>query len=340
MIFPRSATTVFLLCAATLAPATALARSHPTRPAPASDTDAYKGAIIMDATTGKVLFEDNADLVNAPASMVKLMTFAVLHDKLVSGAITLATPVTVNHAEARFAVRKDSTSVWLKEKETFPVEELIYAMMIQSANDAALVLARAAAGTPESFVDLMNAKARELGMSHSVFHTPHGLITANAPSNARDLTTPRDYALLCRHLLLHTDILKYTSVKERDFGTSQRAQPTKMKNHNHLLGKIAGVDGLKTGYTIPAGFCLATTVQRNGQRIIIVTLGGTASKSRDLKVTELIQRGFAALAPDSPPFTTQTGPASPAPPITAAPSPAPAADSSPAIKFALPPPKK
>jgi D-alanyl-D-alanine carboxypeptidase len=338
MIFPRPPIAVFLLCAAALAPVTAFARAHPTRPATVADSDAYKGAIIMDATTGKVLFEDNADLVNAPASMVKLMTFAVLHDKLASGAITLATPVTVNRAEARFAMKKDSTSVWLKEKEVFSVEELIYAMMIQSANDAALALSRVAGGTPEAFVVLMNAKAHELGMTHSVFCTPHGLITSNAPSDARDLTTARDYALLCRHLLLHTDILKYTSVKERTFGAGQRAVPTKMTNHNHLLGKIAGVDGLKTGYTIPAGFCLATTVQRNSQRIIIVTLGGTSSKSRDLKVAELIERGFAALPPGSPPFTTQAGPAPEPSPITAAPVHQPAG--SPDIKFTLPPPKK
>ena len=292
----------------------------------------------MDATTGKVLFEDHADLVNAPASMVKLMTFAVLHDKLADGSITLATPVTINRAEARFAMRKDSTSVWLKEKEVFPVEELIYAMMIQSANDAALTLARAAAGTPEAFVTLMNAKAHELGMTHSVFRTPHGLITSSAQSDARDLTTARDFALLCRHLLLHTDVLKYTSVKERTFGVGQRAQPTQMRNHNHLLGKIAGVDGLKTGYTIPAGFCLATTVQRNGQRIIIVTLGGTASKSRDLKVAELIERGFASLAPGAPAFTAEAGPAPEPSPISAAP--ASPADGSAAIKFALPPPRK
>ncbi len=338
MIFPRSPFAVLLLCAALAPTATFAAKSHPTRPATVSDTDAYKGAIIMDATTGKVLFEDNADLVNAPASMVKLMTFAVLHDKLASGALTLATPVTVNRAEARFALKKDSTSVWLKEKEVFPVEELIYAMMIQSANDAALALARVAGGTPEAFVTLMNAKAHELGMNHSVFCTPHGLITSSAPSDARDLTTARDYALLCRHLLLHTDVLKYSSVKDRAFGTGQRFPPTQMRNHNHLLGNIAGVDGLKTGYTIPAGFCLSTTVQRNGQRIIIITLGGTSSKSRDLKVAELIERGFAAIPLGSPGFAAQPGPAPEPSPITAAPLPPTAA--SPDIKFTLPPAKK
>jgi len=314
----------------------------------------YKGAIVTDAVTGNVLFEDHPDLVNPPASMVKLMTFAVLSDKLASGAITLATPITVTAAEARFAMKKDSTSVWLKEKEIFPVEELIYAMMVQSANDAALTLARAAAGSSDAFVELMNAKARELGMTHSTFHTPHGLTTAGSGSANSDLTTPRDYALLCRHLLLHTDVLKYSSVKERQFGAGQRTQPVAMRNHNHLLGKIAGVDGLKTGYTIPAGFCLATTVQRNNRRLIIVTLGGTDSKERDLRVAELIERGFAALPPGGPVFTSQA-PVKPAPapgapdsPLTPVPmtsemkkaATARAADDSAVIKFTVPGAKK
>ncbi len=351
---------------AVLAPLGAFAasakRAAPTRPATVSNSEAYKGAIILDAASGRVLFEDNADLVNPPASMVKLMTFAVLSDRLKSGAITLATPVTVNAAEARFAMKRDSTSVWLKQNETFPVEELIYAMMIQSANDAALVLARASAGSPEAFVELMNAKARELGMTHSVFRTPHGLTPAGASSATSDLTTARDYALLCRHLLLNTDVLKYTSVKERSFGGTQRPQPVAMRNHNHLLGKIPGVDGLKTGYTIPAGFCLSTTVERNGRRLVIVTLGGTSSKARDLKIAELIEKGFDALPVGGPAFAGPKAPATPpaaaaTAPVAAASSPAPAAandsplgaptkaavpaTSDAAIKFSLPPaPKK
>lgn len=336
MIFPRASLTVLLACAA-LAPA-ALARSHPTRPATVSAANAYKGAIVMDAATGQVLFEDHADLVNPPASMTKLMTFAVLHDKIASGALTLATPVTVNAAEARFARRRDSTSVWLKERETYPVEELIYAMLVQSANDAALTLARAAAGSPEAFVGLMNAKAHELGMTHSVFHTPHGLTPAGSGMANSDLTTPRDFALLCRYLLLHTDVLKYTGVRDRSFGAGQRKELVAMHNHNHLLGKIDGVDGLKTGYTIPAGFCLATTALRHGRRIIVVTLGGLDSRSRDLKIVELLDRGFATLPLTGPGTTSEPHAAPEASPISAAPLPAP--DPGPAIKFSLPPAKK
>jgi D-alanyl-D-alanine carboxypeptidase len=255
---------------------------------------AYIGAIAVDAADGRVLFEDNADVTNPPASMTKLMTFAVLHDKLTDGSLKPDTLITVNREEAKFAMKSDSTAVWLKEKETFPVEELIYAMMIQSANDAALVLARAAAGSPEAFVELMNAKARSLGMTRTSFRTPHGLSKGRVDPSTTDLTTPRDYAVLSRYLVQSTDALKYTAIKTRQFGAGQRTQLVDMRNHNNLLGKFAGLDGLKTGYTGAAGFCLAATAERNGRRIIVVVMGSPASKVRDLKVMELLERGFAS----------------------------------------------
>ena len=252
---------------------------------------AYLGAIVTDAATGHVVFEDNADVVSPPASMTKLMTFAVLHDKLASGALKLDSPVTVTGADSKIG----GTQVWLKEKEIFPVEELIYAMMIQSANDAAYALARTAAGSAEAFVELMNTKARELGMAHTEFRTPHGLPPSSRHSADGDLTTPRDFAVLCQYLLRETDVIKYTSIRSRPFGASRPTGAVVMNNHNHLLGKVAGLDGLKTGFTNGAGFCLSATVERNGRRLIVVAMGSSDSKTRDFKVAELIERGFAAL---------------------------------------------
>ncbi len=271
---------------------------------------AYLGAIATDAATGHVVFEDNADVVSPPASMTKLMTFAVLHDKLASGALKLDSPVTVNAADSKIG----GTQVWLKEKEVFPVEELIYAMMIQSANDAAYALARTAAGSAEAFVELMNAKARELGMAHTTFRTPHGLPPANRRTTEGDLTTPRDFAVLCQYLLRETDVIKYTSIRSRPFGASRPTGAVVMNNHNHLLGKVAGLDGLKTGFTNGAGFCLSATVERNGRRLIVVAMGSSDSKTRDFKVAELIERGFAAM----PVMTTikTTGPAAAPAPAT------------------------
>ena len=317
----------------------------------ASAQPAYLGAIVTDAASGRVIFEDNADVRNPPASMTKLMTFAVLHDKLASGALTLTAPVTVNREEAKFAMKADSTSVWLKEKETFPVEELIYAMMVQSANDAALALARVAAGSPEAFVELMNEKARSLGMLHSTFRTPHGFTKGKVDLATADLTTPHDFSLLCRYLLLETDVTKYTSVAARPFGQGQRTQLVDMRNHNHLLGKVAGLDGLKTGYTAGAGFCLSATAERNGRRIIVVVMGGSDSKARDLKVAELIERGFAsapaalpAVKTEVPAVNTAAAPAE-IPAVKTDKSPAPAEqNSTPADSMftfhATPPPKK
>jgi D-alanyl-D-alanine carboxypeptidase len=308
---------------------------------------AYAGAIAIAAESGEVLFEDHADASNPPASMTKLMTFAVLHDKLADGSIKLDTPVTVTREEAKFAMKSDSTAVWLKEKETFPVEELIYAMMIQSANDAALVLARAAAGSPEAFVELMNAKAHALGMTRTTFRTPHGLTKGRVEAATTDLTTPRDYAILSRYLVQQTDVLKYTSIKTRPFGAGQRTQLVDMRNHNNLLGKFVGLDGLKTGYTGGAGFCLAATAARNGRRVIAVVMGSPDSKTRDLKVMELLEKGFAA-RPAMPPAvkTNASVPAAPASEIPAVKinPPSAAQKASPAkepeISFHIPPPQK
>ncbi len=270
----------------------------------ARSVEPYKGAIVMDAATGRTLFERNSGFVSPPASMTKLMTYAVLVDLMRSGALSLTTPVTVTAADARVGMMRDSTAVWLKRGEVFPVEELIYAMMIQSANDAAYALAEKAGGTVDAFVGLMNAKARALGMTQSTFRTPNGFPPPSRRVAEGDLTTPRDFAVLCRYLLLHTDVLKYTSVRSRAFGAGRRLQPVQMINHNHLLGNVAGVDGLKTGFTNGAGFCLSTTAIRNGHRIIVVMMDSPESRTRDLNVRQLINQGFAALPLNSPLFAS------------------------------------
>ncbi|HVW20150.1 MAG TPA: D-alanyl-D-alanine carboxypeptidase family protein [Opitutaceae bacterium] len=282
---------VFTLSAASLA-----ARERPP---------AYKGAIVMDAKTGRVLFADNADVITPPASMTKLMTYAVLEDQLKSGAVTLQTRIPITAADARVAAQRDSTNVALKAGESFPVEEMIYAMMIQSANDAAYAVGRFVGnGSVEAFVGMMNAKARELGMTRTTFRTPNGLPVPSHRIADGDLTTPRDFALLCRYLILHTDILRYTSVRQRPFGAGIRMPATNMTNHNHLLGRIEGVDGLKTGFTNGAGFCLAATARRGGERVIVVMMDCPDAKTRDLQVAALINRGFQLI----PPLTLPSSP--------------------------------
>jgi D-alanyl-D-alanine carboxypeptidase (penicillin-binding protein 5/6) len=180
-------------------------------------------------------------------------------------------------------------------------------------------------------------------MKNTIFRTPHGLPPSNRKTADGDLTTPRDFALLSHHLVLNTAVLRYTSIRNRPFGEGLRPQPMAMTNHNNLVGKVDGVDGLKTGFTNGAGFCLSATAQRNGRRVIVVTMGSDQAKTRDLKVTELLERGFAALPPAPVPPATIIVPApvadvlvKPAPRVMpAAASQASEYDEAP-IKFSLP----
>lgn len=318
----------------------------PRLTAATATTGEWKGYIGIDAMTGQTLVQDNPDVVTPPASMTKLMTYAVLYDKLQSGAITLGTQVQVTAEDAKIG----GTQVYLDPKESFTVEEMVYAMMIQSANDCAYALARTAAGSSEGFVQLMNAKAKELGMTRTTFRSPHGLPPTSRKIEDGDLTTPRDFATLCRYLVLKTDVLKYTSTKERDFGPLRAKGPQHMINHNKLLGRVDGVDGLKTGYTNGAGYCLSTTALRNNHRVIVVIMGafGPGKKidlgaSRDRKAIELISSSFAALPADAPAFVGAAW-ASTSSPISAnapeaAKTSAPAADE-PMVKFNFTPKKK
>jgi D-alanyl-D-alanine carboxypeptidase (penicillin-binding protein 5/6) len=315
-----------------LASATAVVAALPAAAA-SSRSGAYKGAIAIDAATGTVLFAENADAESPPASMTKLMTFAVLWDQMANGSLTLDTKVTVTREDAKVGMLKDSTAVWLKLGEVFTVEELIYAMMIQSANDAAYALANKAAGSVPAFVAMMNAKARDLGMNHSTFRSPHGFPPPSRRIAEGDLTTPRDFSILCRYLLLHTSILKYTSVKTRAFGAGVRLQPVQMSNHNNLLGKVPGVDGLKTGFTNGAGFCISATAQRGGRRVVVVVMDSPDSRTRDLNVQELINRAFETVRLSTPFEPAQGALAPPARPAPQAAAVAPAPDGGAVIHY-------
>jgi len=293
--------------------------SHTPAPTPASSTEvsssAFRSAIVIDAASGRVLYEDRADVQNPPASVTKLMTFLIVAEKIKQGEFALDTPVTVT-AEASHT---GGSRVWLVDKEKISVEELLYALMVQSANDAATALATQVAGSKEAFVELMNAKARELGMVHTRFESPHGLPPGR--DQEADLSTARDLAALARQLLVETDILRYSSTRARDF-RHQNGKVVQMTTHNHLLALLPGCDGLKTGYYEKAGFSLVATVQRNGRRVIAVILGSPERKLRDITTTRLITRGFAALgpAPAGPTAIPEGRPAGPGP----VPSPAPA----------------
>jgi D-alanyl-D-alanine carboxypeptidase len=290
------------------------------------DPGAFRSAIVIDAANGNVLFEAGADVQNPPASVTKLMTFAVIQDKIQRGEQTLQTPVVVS-AEA---AKTGGSQAWLVHKETVTVEQLLFLLMVPSANDAATALAIHATGSKEAFVDLMNAKARELGMTHTEFHSPHGL--SPGKGQEADVSTARDLALLCRQLIAKTDILRYSAMRAYEFRHGNGVV-NKFDNHNHyLLGSVPGCDGLKTGYYAKAGFSVAVTAQRNGRRVIAVVLGSPERPLRDSVASRLVERGFAALPPVVPPLA----PANPTASTLPAPSPVPAATPTPVVSHQPP----
>ena len=267
----------------------------------------YLGAIVVDAATGKVLFEDKADAKGYPASTLKLMDLLIILEKIEQKQLTLQDPVKVSAKASHIG----GSRVWLAEKEVFSLDDMLYALAVQSANDVAVALAEKVAGSTEAFVELMNKRAQELGMTSTIIHSVHGL--PPGAGQEHDVTTARDFALLCRELLKHKDILRYTATRERAFRPNDPKHMVMMRNHDHLLGAVEGVDGLKTGYFSEAGYSIAITAQRKGQRVIAMILGSADRKARDAKAAELVAKGFLAL------------PAAPAPAQPASPGKTPSA---------------
>ncbi|GAB6192968.1 D-alanyl-D-alanine carboxypeptidase family protein [Desulfocastanea catecholica] len=249
--------------------------------------DPYISALVIEADSGQVLFEDNARTVVYPASVLKIMDMLVILDQIEQGKVRLDQMVQVTKEAAQMG----GSQVYLDPKEQFSVEDLLYALAVQSANDAAVALAVHVAGSTEGFVALMNQKAEELGMKDSRFYSVHGLPPAKGQQP--DQTTAYDLALLGRELAKRPAIFEYTNTRERPFRDGKFI----MRNHNHLLGMVNGCDGFKTGYFQAAGFSVVATAQRDGVRIIAIVMGSKDRKIRDAKTSELLAKGFAQVPP-------------------------------------------
>lgn len=244
--------------------------------------DPCLGAIVVNAGTGEVLIEENADAMGYPASMIKLMDLLLVLEQVEQGGATLEQDVRVDAESAGMG----GSQVYLAENELFSVNELLYALMIQSANDAAVALAKRLAGSTDEFVKRMNSKAQELGMRRTRFHSVHGLPPGEGQSP--DVSTARDIASLSRAVLAHPQALAYTSVTERGF----RNDEFMMRTHNPLLRTFDGCDGLKTGYFRKGGFSIAATAERDGVRLVAVVLGSETKQRRNAKAAELLSSGF------------------------------------------------
>jgi D-alanyl-D-alanine carboxypeptidase len=245
--------------------------SHPVQAAPYAD-------IVVDANSGAVLHSTNPDAERHPASLTKIMTLYLLFEQLEAGKLKLDTPLKVSSE----AAGQDPTKLGLKPGSTLAVEDAIKGMVTRSANDAAVVVAEAIAGDEAEFAKLMTRKAHALGMSRTVYKNASGL-----PSDAQ-VTTARDQSVLGRAIQERFPrYYKYFSIRSFTF----RGQS--IANHNHLLGKVDGVDGIKTGYTNASGFNLVTSVHRGNRYVVAVVMGGSSGASRDARMRELISEKIA-----------------------------------------------
>jgi len=274
--------------------------------------DPYASAIVVDADTGKVIFEDRADMPVYPASIVKLMPMLILIERIEQGLLDPSEKVKVTADITRIG----GTQVWLKEGEVFTVEELMYAMMIRSANDAAAALAEHVAGTRANFVEMMNERAKRLGMTSTRYSTVHGL--PPSAGQKADISTARDQAILAMELARHKGVFTYTGERKRDFRPDAPigGGRVEMINHNPLLGEVEGCDGFKTGYFSAAGFSIVATAKRNGRRVIAVVMGSKTKEARNAKAKELLAKGFLELPPYQPEPTAASA-TSNAPPAVA-----------------------
>lgn len=242
-------------------------------------------AILVDAVSGQILYEKNARERRAPASVTKLMTLAVVMDALKQGRITLDDSVTTS----RYAESFGGTQIYLEPGEVMRLEDLLYAVAVFSANDASIALAEHIAGSEEGFVSMMNEKAAALGMNDSHFANPHGL-----PGFGTHYTTAYDLAILSTYLVNeHPDLLKYTKTWEYWVRKGQKNEVW-LTNHNRGLVEYQGMDGLKTGWTNEAGYCLAATAQRGDRRLVAVVMGAATAKERQADIYRLMDYGFNA----------------------------------------------
>lgn len=249
----------------------------------------YRGAIVLNARTGKILYEDRATTYCYPASVTKLMTLLVVLDQITAGTIRLDDKVKITNEIAKIG----GSQIWLDPRETnFTVEEMLYALMIHSANDAAYALAIHVAGSKDAFVVLMNKKAHALGMNSTTYHTPHGLPPSGGAQP--DISTPYDIAILSLATLQNPSTLRYSGTELKYL----RDGKTMLSTRNKLAKRIdgyPGCDGLKTGYHTIGGWSLAATAKRNGQRVVAVLLGCPDKNSRNATARKLLDKGFDAL---------------------------------------------
>jgi D-alanyl-D-alanine carboxypeptidase len=237
-------------------------------------------AIVMDARTGEVLYANAADEARHPASITKVMTLFLAFDALVAGRLRLSDPITMS----RHAASQRPSKLGLAPGRSISLDDAIHIITVKSANDVAVALGERIGGSEPAFAQMMTRKARALGMRNTTFTNATGLPD---PGN---VTTARDIAILSSALLKQHPSY-YTYFGQQAFKYDSRSYT----NHNRLLGKLTGLDGIKTGFTNDSGYTLAASAVRNGQRLITVVLGEPSIPARNRDVTALLEAGFNVL---------------------------------------------
>ena len=240
-----------------------------------------KSGVLMEATTGEILFEKNKDDRVPVASMTKMVAQIIILENIEKGTLSWDEKIKVSMNASGMG----GSQIWLNTGEEMTVRDLMKGITMASANDATVALAERIAGTETAFVELMNKKVKELKLKNTNFVNCTGLDEDNHYSSAYDM------AVIARELLTHEEILKFSSVYE-DYIRQDTPNKYWLVNTNKLVRFYNGADGLKTGFTDNAGYCMAVTAKRDGMRLIAITLGEATGKVRNEETTELLDYGF------------------------------------------------
>ena len=241
-----------------------------------------KSAIIIEESTGEILYEYNAHEKLAPASMTKMMSLLLIMEALENDVIKLNDMITISSNASGMG----GSQILLETGEEMSVDDLLKGITIASGNDAVVALAEAIGGSEANFVKMMNEKVRELGLKDTYFKNSHGLDEENHYSSAHDM------AMIAKELVKHEKILEYSSIYETYLRKGTDKQ-TWLVNTNKLVRFKKGVDGLKTGYTVDSGYCLTATMKKDGMRVIAVVMGEPSSTTRNDEVSSMLDYAFA-----------------------------------------------
>ena len=285
---PRFAVVLSTMVAAMLfvsaaTPPEALAARHKAHAATAPADEPYSEAVVMEPTTGTVIFEKNDHQPWPTASLAKMMLMLIVAQKIQDGSLKLTDQIPTS----REASKMGGSQVYLKERETFSLDDMMKAVVVHSANDASLAVAEYVGGSSTAFVQMMNQQATALGMKDSHYYSVHGL--PPAPGQQADVASAYDQALLARELLKYPDVLRWSSIDTAPF----RGGSFELRNTNHLVRTYTGCDGLKTGFYDKAGFNVVATAKRNNLRLIAVVLGTPHKLTNFKEAAELMSNGFA-----------------------------------------------